>query len=600
MHNGQDVIRKSLIDMPNKAGIYQMLDSKNNILYIGKARNLANRIAAYAKSEGLSNRIAIMVSQVSQIKIIVTNSELDALLLEANLIKHNKPKYNILLKDDKSFSYISLTSHEFPRINRYRAKKRLKEDDFGPFISAFDVKTMIELIQKLFLIRPCSDSFFSNRERPCIQYQIKKCSAPCVGKVSQIDYQDSLEKTKQLLLGRNTILKDQLIAEMENASVHMEYEKAALIRDKIRVITNIQSTKSITINDDDSSDFIAIHRAKTQSSIQIFMFRHGNNIGNLEYFPEHDELDDNSEIMASFLLQFYQKHDVPAKIYIENNIDDIVIDAIKAISKSNVKIIIPKSGEKFKILKQVAENAEISFKRKLADLVKNQQVFDELAKQFNLSSIPNIIEVYDNSHISGTSALGAMIVVTPEGFNKKLYRKFDYKDTLGGGDDYAMLRETLKQRIIQIKKDNNIPDFWLIDGGKGHMNIVVKIQQEYNMKIPFACIAKGVDRNAGNETFHMIGIEPFTLAKNSELMKFLQRIRDEAHRFAITSHRTKRSKRLKQSSLDALENIGVKRKKLLINFFGSPDAVKNAAIEDIMKVPNIGKKIAEKIYEQLH
>jgi excinuclease ABC subunit C len=600
MHNGQDVIRKSLIDMPNKAGIYQMLDSKNNILYIGKARNLANRIAAYAKSEGLSNRIAIMVSQVSQIKIIVTNSELDALLLEANLIKHNKPKYNILLKDDKSFSYISLTSHEFPRINRYRAKKRLKEDDFGPFISAFDVKTMIELIQKLFLLRPCSDSFFSNRERPCIQYQIKKCSAPCVGKVSQIDYQDSLEKTKQLLLGRNTILKDQLIAEMENASVHMEYEKAALIRDKIRVITNIQSTKSITINDDDSSDFIAIHRAKTQSSIQIFMFRHGNNIGNLEYFPEHDELDDNSEIMASFLLQFYQKHDVPAKIYIENNIDDIVIDAIKAISKSNVKIIIPKSGEKFKILKQVAENAEISFKRKLADLVKNQQVFDELAKQFNLSSIPNIIEVYDNSHISGTSALGAMIVVTPEGFNKKLYRKFDYKDTLGGGDDYAMLRETLKQRIIQIKKDNNIPDFWLIDGGKGHMNIVVKIQQEYNMKIPFACIAKGVDRNAGNETFHMIGIEPFTLAKNSELMKFLQRIRDEAHRFAITSHRTKRSKRLKQSSLDALENIGVKRKKLLINFFGSPDAVKNAAIEDIMKVPNIGKKIAEKIYEQLH
>jgi excinuclease ABC subunit C len=600
MHNGQDVIRKSLMDMPNKAGIYQMLDSKNNILYIGKARNLANRIAAYAKSEGLSNRIAIMVSQVSQIKIIVTNSELDALLLEANLIKHNKPKYNILLKDDKSFSYISLTSHEFSRINRYRAKKRLKDDDFGPFISAFDVKNMIELIQKLFLLRPCSDSFFSNRERPCIQYQIKKCSAPCVGKVSQIDYQNSLEKTKQLLLGRNTILKDQLIAEMENASVHMEYEKAALIRDKIRVITNIQSTKSITINDDDSSDFIAIHRAKTQSSIQIFMFRHGNNIGNLEYFPEHDELDDNSEIMASFLLQFYQKHDVPAKIYIENNIDDIVIDAIKAISKPNVKIIIPKSGEKFKILKQVAENAEISFKRKLADLVKNQQVFDELAKQFNLSSIPNIIEVYDNSHISGTSALGAMIVVTPEGFNKKLYRKFDYKDTLGGGDDYAMLRETLKQRIIQIKKDNNIPDFWLIDGGKGHMNIVAKIQQEYNMKIPFACIAKGVDRNAGNETFHMIGIEPFTLAKNSELMKFLQRIRDEAHRFAITSHRTKRSKRLKQSSLDALENIGDKRKKLLINFFGSPDAVKNAAIKDIMKVPNIGKKIAEKIYEQLH
>ncbi len=605
MHNGKSIIKSYLINAPELPGVYRMLDADGNILYIGKAKNLKNRLSQYTLE--LSGKNRIMVSLVRSVECSVTESESSALLLEGQLIKKFKPKFNILLKDDKSFPYIKLRlDHEYPQLLKYRGKNLVDGKFFGPFASARHVDTTLREIQKIFKLRSCSDSYFANRTRACLQYQINRCSAPCVGKISKEDYDDLVGQVGAFLSGKNQQLQASLSEKMEVFSGSMEFEKAAEIRDRIKAISYVQMKSEFVQNLKDA-DIIAVSRHNGEFCVQLFMYRSHQPCGNQAYFPAHTNAEESEgEVLASFIIQLYQNKISPAEILLSHELEDsdVFESALKELHNIKVKISTPKLGPKAKLMDNAIHNAELSLQQHLRVSAKNNAALKEVQKLFELDDIPKRIEVYDNSHIQGAFPVGAMIVAGEEGFDKKEYRLFNIKESGApgyGGDDYAMMREVLTRRLKRLKSEpHRRPDLMIIDGGKGHMGVVMQVMESLNVHVPFVCMSKGLERNSGREQFHRLNKDVFTLDKNLPLMKYLQILRDEVHNFAIKSHRAKRSNAITVSSLDNIPGVGESRKKALLNYFGSFAAISDATITELSKVDGVSKNMARSIYEYLN
>jgi excinuclease ABC subunit C len=601
---GKALIKSYQPNAPELTGVYRMLGFDKNILYIGKAKNLKNRLSQYTLE--LSGKNKTMVSLVYYLEYSVTDSESSALLLEGQLIKKFKPKFNILLKDDKSFPYIKLRlDHDYPQLQKYRGKNLNDGKFFGPFASSAHVDVTLAELQKIFKLRSCTDSYFENRKRPCLQYQINRCCAPCVNKISKADYDDLVLEVKAFLAGKNQKLQETLSSKMEQLSDTMQFEKAAKIRDRIKALSYVQ-LKADGIQNLENADVIAIASHNGEFCIQLFLYRSHQPCGNQAYFPEHTNLEEsNAEILGAFIMQLYQNKEPAEQILISCELDnyDIYIDALKKLHGKNIKISTPKLGNKYKIMQNAIYNAELALERHLKISAKNAAALHEVQKLFNLESIPGRIEVYDNSHIQGAFAIGAMVVAGIDGFEKKEYRLFNIKDAsplTHGGDDYAMLREVLTRRIKRLKNEPfRTPDLIIIDGGKGHMKIVSEVMNNLNVHIPFVCMSKGAKRNSGCEQFHCLGRENFTLDRNLSVMKYLQILRDEVHNFAIKSHRNKRSMAIKISSLDSIPGIGEARKKALLNYFGSFKEITDATLSELTSVEGISKELAKLIYDSL-
>ncbi|MCI5049495.1 MAG: excinuclease ABC subunit UvrC [Rickettsiales bacterium] len=608
---GLEYIKASLKDMPTKPGVYRMLDAQSDVLYVGKAKNLKNRVSNYASASGLSNRIIRMVSQTTKLEIITTGSEAEALLLEANLIKKLKPRYNILLRDDKSFPYLFVqTQHEFPRIRKHRGAQKEKGEYYGPFASVGALNQTIAILQKAFLLRPCSDSIFNNRSRPCLQYQIKRCSAPCVDYISKHDYAESLSHAQNFLKGKTRDVQEHFAEQMQAHSDAMEYEKAAALRDRIKALTKVQQEQQLRTSGLEDADVIALHRGNNQSCVQVFFFRAGNHFGNQPYFPRHTEDASEADILSAFIGQFYQTHTPPKEILISHDLEEqnVINDALSLNVSYKVQLKKPARGDKLDLIKQVSKNAKAALERKLNEQLSELRHLENLAKLFALSETPERVEVYDNSHISGTHAVGAMIVAGTEGLMKNHYRRFNIKDSeLTPGDDYGMMREVFTRRFKRLQKED--PDrskgIWpglvLIDGGAGQVSAVKGIMEELGIDdIPFIGVAKGPERNAGRENFFIPDKQPFMLEPNDPTLHYIQRLRDEAHRFAIGSHRIKRAKAIGQSGLDDIPGVGAARKRALLHHFGSRKEVERATLAELENVPSISKQLAKVIYQYFH
>lgn len=587
--------------MPASPGVYKMIDEKEKILYIGKAKNLPKRVISYSKIDKLPNRLRRMVAQIHHIEYIVTNTEAEALLLEANLIKNLKPVYNILLRDDKTFPYIWIdTFHEYPRITKFHGNKKGKQGEFyGPFGSSSSVSETIAELQKIFLLRPCSDAYFSNRQRPCLQFQIKRCSAPCVDRISREKYIQSVAQAKEFLSGKSSAVQNKLQNEMLLASDNLDFEKAAILRDRIKTLTQIQAKNAFSNSSVDDADLIALYQDETSGSIciQIFFIRGGKNFGNRTYFQNGYDLDVDSSI-ETFIGQFYQRQHPPKKILLSHEIKSAQALAQALYELSSVKTIIttPKRGDLKDVIDFAIENAKTALIHHDKERFKYSSQLQEVQRIFHMPKAPQRIEVYDNSHIQGSSSVGCMIVAGEEGFLKDEYRVFNIKETLEG-DDYAMMREVLTRRLKKLTPDN-YPDLILIDGGKGQLSIVQSVFDELGVSdITMVCISKGVDRNAGREFFHATNHPSFQLPRNNPTLHYLQILRDEAHRFAIETHRKKRARNFLTSGLDAIPGIGALRKKLLLAHFGSVEAIKSAAISDLTKIRGISTSTAKIIYD---
>lgn len=608
--SGADKIKQFLKFAPSGPGVYRMLGDEHEILYIGKARNLKKRLISYTNLENLPARLQRMVVATVKVEIVSTKTEAEALLLEANLIKHHQPRYNIDLKDDKSFPYIAIDdNHPYPRIYKHRGERERGITYFGPFASTGDVNKAIAVLQKSFLIRPCPDTVFSGRTRPCLEYQIKRCSAPCVSKISRQDYEVLVEQALQFLSGESRAVQQHLEKQMLSASKNREYEKAASFRDRIKALTQIQSTQHISTSSVTNADVIAISQSGGKACIQIFFFRVGQSLGNKAYFPARVEGYSPEKIIEAFMGRFYQANPAPKELIL--NIKPaglkIIEQALTDLHNHKVKIVVPQKGKKLQLVKLAEDNARQALERKLSEDASTQEILSRLAEVFNLDEAPNRIEVFDNSHVSGSSPVGAMVVADPEGFRRNSYRKFNIKDkNTVAGDDYAMMREVLLRRYGRLKKESeegqsNWPDLVLIDGGPGHFSVAREVFDELGLSnLKFICVAKGPDRNAGRERFYLSVKDYIQLPENDKLLFYLQRLRDEAHRFAITTHRAKRSKDFVRSPLDYVQGIGRKRKKALLHYFGSAGAVARASAEDIAKVEGISKKLAQQIYDQLN
>ncbi|MCE3231761.1 MAG: excinuclease subunit [Rickettsiaceae bacterium] len=608
--NGIAVIRQALEGMTSAAGVYKISNSEGVVIYVGKAKNLAKRVINYTHPERLEYRIQSMVASAASLEIITTNTEAEALLLESNLIKKFEPKYNILLKDDKSYPYILITEGEFPRIVKHRGK-RVGGKYYGPFASASAVNKSITDIQKAFLVRPCPDTTFNNRQRPCMEYQIKRCSAPCVSKISEIEYKELVRQANDFLSGKSREIQEQLVGLMEKESLNHNYEKAAVYRDRIKALNQIQAKQTIHVSSINDADIIGLFSNGGECCIQVFLYRGGQNLGNRPFFPKHTKDQSNNTILEAFISQFYSEANIPPKeIFICDELEEKIMleESLSELYGYKVKIIVPKLGDKKQLVDNAIKNAKNALEQKLLGTLKQKQLLDKVAEIFGLKSPPKRIEVYDNSHISGTDQVGAMIVAGEEGFIKKAYRRFNIKQDFTKGDDYAMMREVLTRRFKRLKQDSpeKMPGLWpdlvLIDGGQGQLSIATQVFNELGLTadIIFAGISKGPDRNAGREQFHIPGREIFTLPYNDPAMYYLQTLRDEAHRFAIGSHRNKRSKSISKSALDEIPGIGAKRKKILLNHFGSADDVKNATLAQLANVEGIDKVIAEQIYNFFH
>jgi excinuclease ABC subunit C len=607
LKQGIDKIKLAVKNMPAKPGVYKMLDVNKSILYIGKAKNLPKRVSSYANIQGLPNRLRLMVSQIAVIETLVTETESQALLLEAHLIKSLRPRFNIDFKDDKSYPYIYAdTSHEFPRLVKYRGQKTPKGHYFGPFASNQKVDETLAYLHKVFLIRNCSDSFFAARQRPCLQYQIKRCSAPCVNKISAQNYQKTFQEALDFLSGKHTKIQQRLAEEMHNASEKLEYEKAAGIRDKIQALTKMQSDNIIAFDDIKNTDLIIVYQNQGYCCIQVFFIRGTNNFGNKTFFPSNIEGLNDDAILGNFLSHFYQTHSPPEVIMV--NVKKVpeqklIADTLSRVAGYKVHIKSLLHSKYDSLLNFVYENAKYSLNEHMQNQARVISNLQAVQKLFNLPNLPNRIEVYDNSHLQGTNAVGCMIVAGRYGFEKKNYRRFNIKSIATnkkGGDDYAMLQEVLSRRLTKLT-DENYPDLIMIDGGKGHLTaaweIITKLKLENKLKV--ICIAKGKDRNAGREWFFQNDKPAFQLPEDDPTLCYLQILRDEAHRYAITSHRSKRSKLLKMSVLDNIPGIGRTRKRALLNIFTSPEALKEASVDEICKVPGIDKKLAELIHDYL-
>ncbi len=617
------VVCANLKSLPKKPGVYRMIDSKSNVLYVGKAKNLKKRVSAYVNPERLSVRIQRMISQTTSMEFVTTHTEVEALLLEANLIKRFTPKYNILLRDDKSFPHILITrDHSYPRVLKHRGSQNRKGNYFGPFASVWAVNETLSVLQRAFLLRSCTDTVFANRTRPCLLYQINRCAAPCVNKINEDDYSSLVNEAQEFLTGNSQKIQKRFAKLMQAASDDQEFELAAQYRDRIRALTRIQAHQDINFSDSINADIIAAAQDGEVTCIQVFFFRSGTNFGNRAYFPSQARSEDIATVIEAFLGQFYARVLPPKKIFLSHEITNhgLIEQALSVRAKKNIKILVPKRGTKRNLIKHATSNAYQALERRLSESATQRRIFESLAEQLGIESAPNRIEVYDNSHVSGSHAVGVMIVVGPEGFIKGAYRKFNLSavkfdrtksvkrnenSVQSVGDDYAMMREVLSRRFKRaIKEDTSReqwPDLVLLDGGKGHLSIAKGVFAELGIEnVTLAAIAKGPKRNDGKETVFQVDRKPLILKPRDTVSYFLQRIRDEAHRFAIGSHRQKRSKSIKRSILDDIPGIGSSRKKALLRHFGDARAIAEAGIIDLEIVNGISKSMAKRIYGWFH
>ncbi|WP_156851661.1 excinuclease ABC subunit UvrC [Bartonella refiksaydamii] len=618
------LIQEFVKHLPHKPGVYRMVDENGDILYVGKARNLKKRVANYAREQGHNNRITRMIRATYHMEFVVTRTETEALLLEANLIKRLHPRFNVLLRDDKSFPYIIITDdHRAPALYKHRGARTRKADYFGPFASSGAVTQTINVLQRAFLLRTCTDSVFENRTRPCLLYQIKRCSAPCTHEINDNDYKELVRGAKAFLSGKSQYVKNYMVQAMYKAAENLDFEQAATYRDRLSALSHIQSHQGINPQTIKEADVFAIAQRGGVTCIQVFFFRMGQNWGNRAYFPKADPSFSSGEILASFLSQFYDDNSLPKLILLSESIEEKALFAEAFSLKANRKIFLslPKQGERKTLVNHAYINAHEALGRKLAETATHKKLLQGLAEIFQLPHTPCRVEVYDNSHIMGTNAVGAMIVAGQMGFVKNQYRKFNIRSTdITPGDDFAMMKEVIKRRFSRLIKEhdfpnrsNNIknqndepfplwPDLILIDGGEGQINSVHTILSELKLDnfITVIGIAKGADRNAGRERFFIKGKMPFTLPPRDPILYFLQRLRDEAHRFAIGTHRAKRKKSVFKNPLDEIENIGPTRKRALLHHFGSAKAVASASLEDLIKVTGISIMIAQKIHNHFN
>ncbi len=608
---GYMLIQSYLRTLSGAPGVYRMLDDKGAVLYVGKARNLKARVSSYARPTGHSARIARMISETASMMFLTTRTETEALLLEQNLIKQLKPRYNVLLRDDKSFPNILVAKdHAYPQIKKHRGAKREKGDYYGPFASAGAVNRTLNQLQKVFLLRNCTDAMFESRTRPCLLYQIKRCAAPCVGYVSESDYASLVKDAERFLQGKSTNVQSKLADEMQEASEAMEFERAAALRDRIRALTQVQSAQGINPQGVAEADIVALHMDGGQACVQVFFIRANQNWGNRDFYPRTGSGADAAEVMQAFLGQFYDQKEPPRSVLLSHDVEDkeLLEEILSDKAGRKVEIAVPQRGEKAELIAGATRNARESLARKMAESATQTKLLKGLAEAFDLDGPPRRIEVYDNSHIMGTNAVGGMIVAGPDGFEKGQYRKFNIKDDkLTPGDDFGMMKEVLTRRFQRLLKEDPDrkspawPDLLLIDGGAGQVSAVAGIMAELGIDdVPFIGVAKGVDRDAGKEEFHRPGTRPFALKHNDPVLYFVQRLRDEAHRFAIGAHRQKRSKAVGATPLDDVPGVGATRKRALLAHFGSAKAVSRANLSDLKAVDGVSSALAQTIYDYFH
>ena len=608
---GAALIHDLLRHLPNAPGVYRMMDAKGSVLYVGKAKSLKKRVVAYSKPQGLTIRLQRMVALTAAMEFVTTASEVEALLLEANLIKRLRPTFNIVLRDDKSFPYLYLRwGHDYPMIGKHRGAKRAGADYFGPFASAGAVNDTLNALLRAFPLRSCRDSIFANRTRPCLQYQIKRCSAPCVGRITKEDYARIVEEVKGFLGGSTREVQAKLQAEMGDAAERLDFEKAAVLRDRLKAIAHIAAKQGINTAAVEDADVIALHQDGGQVCVQAFFYRTGKNYGNRAYYPAHTKDSETKEVLAAFLAQFYSERLPPKLVLVSEQPGevDLLTEALTLKAGRKVELREPKRGPLRDLVELARRNAKEALARRLADHASQARLLEHLAERFDLETVPERVEVYDNSHIQGSNAVGAFIVAGPEGLDKKQYRTFTIKaPETGTSDDYAMMREVLTRRFTRLLKEDperqsgTWPDLVLVDGGAGQLSAARGVLDELGIEgVDLIGVAKGPDRDAGRERFFRTGQEPVMLDAKDPVLYLVQRWRDEAHRFAITRHRGKRTKAIGQSVLDTVPGIGGKRKKALLHHFGSARDVAAASLDDLEQVPGLGKAVARAIYDHFH
>jgi len=634
VESGPEVIKRFAKTLPGRPGVYRMYNHKGDVLYVGKARNLKNRVSNYTRLGGHTNRIAAMIANTCSMEFVTTKTEPEALLLEANLIKRLKPRYNVILRDDKSFPYILIAKdHDVAQITKHRGARNRKGNYYGPFASAGSVNTTVNLLQKAFLLRSCSDSYYENRTRPCLLFQIKRCAAPCTGEISVDGYGELVKQAEAFLSGKSNAVKTALAKQMEQASEELDFERAAVCRDRISALSHVTASQGINPQGVAEADIFGLAQEGGQTCIQVFFIRAGQNWGTRAYFPRADKSVEPADVLAAFIAQFYDDKPVPRQIMLSGDVSelDLLIEALSAKAGRKVEVLVPARGEKRELVRHAMTNAREALGRKLADTSSQKKLLEGVKTVFGLERMPRRIEVYDNSHIQGTNAVGGMIVAGPEGLAKAHYRKFNIKteqDT--GGDDFGMMKEVLTRRFSRLLKEHGDrpaqsdedlspgekgnddtgvedtsvgtwPDLLLIDGGKGQLSAVQDVLKELGVSnVPVAGISKGPDRNAGREQFHVSGKAPFMLEQRDPVLYYVQRLRDEAHRFAIGTHRAKRAKAALANPLDEIGGIGPGRKKALLRAFGSARAVSGASVADLEQVEGISHSLATAIYGYFH
>ena len=607
LESGKKVIKEKIPLIPKNPGVYRMLSAKKEILYIGKAKNIPNRLKSYVSEKNLPIRTERMLALTKFLEITTTSNESEALLLEANLIKKHKPRFNILLRDDKSFPYIYIGNKDkWPQLTKLRGKKSRDGYYFGPFASIGSANWTIKILQKIFMLRVCDDNFFKNRNRPCILYQIKRCSAPCVNHINEIDYKKSVDDAVEFISGKSRKIQKSLSSEMEKASKELDFEKAAIVRDRIKALSQIQSSQKVNQTNLEDADVISIFKDSGKSCIQVFFFRSKQNWGNQAFFPKHDPDEKTESILSSFISQFYENKSIPSLIVTNYDVEekDLLEEAFKNKENKIINLKRAKSKEEKDLIILAEKNAKQALTQKIYETESNSNLIDDLVKKFKINSHVELIEVYDNSHIQGTDCIGALITFGTEGFVKKRYRKFNIKNDQIKGDDYGMLKEVLFRRFSKAIKEQagslSLPELIMIDGGKGQYSISREVLDELGLHdLPIIAVAKGKNRNAGEEKMYFENKE-YKFEKNDPLLFFIQRLRDEAHRFAISSHRIKRKKNFNKSLLDQIDGIGKQRKRALLNHFGSARSVESASLEDLKSVEGIEDNIAKKIYNYFH
>jgi len=607
---GLPVLRAAIKTLPDSPGVYRMINRRGDVLYVGKARHLKRRVTTYTQIARLPIRLQRMVSETTKVEVTSTGSEVEALLLESNLIKRHRPRYNVLLRDDKSFPFILLTDKDaVPRLTKHRGAQKLPGSYYGPFASAGAVNRTITALEKAFLLRSCSDAVYASRTRPCLLHQIKRCAAPCVGRIGEADYAALVADAKAFLSGRAAHVKEELAAAMEQAAADLDFEQAARYRDRLRAMAHIHSHQDINVEGIDDADVVAAESNGGITCVQVFFFRAGRNYGNRAYFPSHDRNQDTSSVLGAFLAQFYEDKTAPRLVLISHAVpqQSLLTEALTQRAERKVEVLRPQRGSKKSLLDHALNNAREALARRLAETSSQQRLLSELAERIGLEEAPGRIEVYDNSHIQGSNAYGAMIVAGPEGFVKSAYRQFAIKDGVEGGDDYGMMRQVLMRRFQRALKEDEKregdgwPDLVIVDGGRGQLKVAREVLEQLGItEVALMGVAKGPERDAGRERLFIGDAAPILLEPRDPVLYFLQRLRDEAHRFAIGTHRQGRSKSRLTSTLDQVPGIGAKRKKALLLHFGSARAVSRAGVADLQAVAGISSGVAQKIYDFFH